>query len=125
MNEKQLILAVDDEPSNLKLISGILGEKYQLALAKSAAVAAQFLERKTPDLILLDIKMPEKDGIEFAEELMEGEGTFSIPFVFISGLDDEDTHRKARTLGALGFIEKPIQSDKLLALVDEIFRERF
>ncbi len=124
MTEKPIILAVDDEPSNLKLISAALGEKYQLALAKSAALAEQFLSRKKPSLILLDIKMPEKDGITFAEELMEGEDTFNIPFVFITGMDDDETHRKAKNLGALGFIRKPFTADLLRNTVEELFKDR-
>lgn len=124
MTEKPLILAVDDEPSNLKLISASLSGRYQLALAKSAEVAQQFLIRKKPSLILLDIKMPDKDGITFAEELMESEDTFSIPFVFISAAEDDESHRKAKNLGALGFLEKPFTPDKLMNMVDNIFRDR-
>lgn len=124
MQQKPLILAVDDEPSNLKLISAALGEDFSLALAKSAALAEQFLKRKKPSLILLDIKMPEKDGLTFAEELMEGEETFSIPFIFITGLNDPETHRKARSLGALGFVEKPFAPTMLKSYIREVFRDR-
>ncbi len=124
MNEKPLILAVDDEPSNLKLISAALNEDFSLALAKSAAAAEQFLRRKKPCLILLDVKMPEKDGLTFAEELMESEDTFSIPFVFITGLNDTETHRKARSLGAAGFVEKPFIPEKLRAYIRNVFSER-
>lgn len=124
MTEKPLILAVDDEPSNLKLISAALEEGYQVALAKSAALAEQFLRKKKPSLILLDVKMPEKDGIAFAEELMENEETFTIPFVFVTGLGDPETHRKAKALGALGFIEKPFNPAALRSFVDNFFRER-
>lgn len=124
MNEKPLILAVDDEPSNLMLISAALENDFKLALAKSAALAEQFLKRKKPSLILLDIKMPDKDGITFAEELMENQETFSIPFVFITGATDSETHRKARNLGALGFIEKPFSADGLRSYIEAVFRDK-
>lgn len=123
MTEKPLILAVDDEPSNLKLISAALEENYSLALAKSAALAEQFLRKKRPSLILLDVKMPEKDGITFAEELMEGEETFTIPFAFITGLNDSETQRKAKALGALGILEKPFTPDGLRSFISGIFKD--
>ncbi len=124
MQEKPLILAVDDEPANLKLISAALSEDYTLALAKSAAMAEQFLSRKKPSLILLDVKMPEKDGITFAEELMEGGETFSIPFVFITSLSDPETRRKAKNLGAAGYVEKPFAPTELNTYIKGIFKSR-
>lgn len=124
MEKKPLILAVDDEPSNLVLISAALEENYTLALAKSAELAKRFLQRKKPALILLDILMPDEDGLSFAEQLMEGEETFSIPFAFVTGSSDPDFRRKARALGALGFIEKPIAAEQLKSFVNSVFMER-
>ncbi len=120
MQDKPLILAVDDEPSNLMLISGALKDNYALAMAKSAKLAAQFLEQKKPALILLDILMPEKDGLTFAEELMENQETFSIPIIFLTGAADFDSRRKARALGARAFIEKPISVTELQSVVNGI-----
>lgn len=121
MEEKPLILAVDDEPSSLMLISRALQEKYTLALAKSARLALQFLKRKTPSLILLDILMPEKDGLTLAKELRANKDTASLPFVFLSGTTDIDTRKKALALGACDFIEKPIAVAKLRETIDSIF----
>lgn len=125
MEEKPLILAVDDEPSNLMLISAALQEKYTLALAKSARLAEQFLERKNPSLILLDILMPEKDGLTFASELREKRETASLPFAFLTGASDSDIRKKAASLGACAFIEKPIAVAALREAVDSIFAGTF
>ncbi len=121
MNEKPLILAVDDEPSNLKLIAASLESDYKVALAKSAALAEQFLKKKLPDLILLDIKMPEKDGLTFAQELMESNPGFSVPIVFITGLSESEAREAATKLGARGFAEKPLSVTALKKLVNSIF----
>ena len=121
MNEKPLILAVDDEPSNLKLIAASLESDYKVALAKSAALAEQFLKKKMPDLILLDIKMPEKDGLTFAQELMENNPGFSVPIVFITGLSESEAREAAMKLGARGFAEKPLSVTALKKLVNSIF----
>lgn len=123
MNEKPLILAVDDEPSNLKLIAASLEADYKVALAKSAVLAEQFLKKKTPDLILLDIKMPEKDGLAFAQELKENDPDFSVPIVFITGLSESEARETAMRLGARGFAEKPISVTALKKLVNSIFSE--
>lgn len=121
MSEKPLILAVDDEPANLKLICAALDKDFSLALAKSAAMAEQFLSRKKPSLILLDIKMPEKDGITFANELMAGDKNFDIPIVFVTGLEDSETRLKAQDMGAAGFVEKPFVPSELNRYIQELF----
>ncbi len=123
MQDKPLILAVDDEPSNLMLISAALQQNYTLALAKSAKLAEHFLERKKPSLILLDILMPEKDGLAFAEELKKSEETASFPIVFLTGVSDSEAREKANLLGAKAFIEKPINVMTLRNMIDDIFAE--
>lgn len=123
MQDKPLILAVDDEPSNLMLISAALQQNYTLALAKSAKLAEHFLERKKPSLILLDILMPEKDGLAFAEELKKSEETASFPIVFLTGVSDSEAREKANLLGAKAFIEKPINVTTLRNMIDDIFAE--
>ncbi len=123
MQDKPLILAVDDEPSNLMLISAALQQNYTLALAKSAKLAEHFLERKKPSLILLDILMPEKDGLTFAEELKNSEETASLPIVFLTGVSDSEAREKANLLGAKAFIEKPINVTTLRNMIDDIFAE--
>ena len=117
------ILVVDDEPDIRQLVKEILeDEGYQVATAGSAAVAREVRQRRCPDLILLDIWMPEEDGITLLKEWSEAD-TRRCPVVMISGHGTVETAVEATRLGAIDFIEKPLSMAKLLVTVRQALAE--
>jgi two-component system, NtrC family, nitrogen regulation response regulator NtrX len=111
------ILVVDDEPDIRRLVQEILeDEQYQVVTAKDAASAREAYSNERPDLVLLDIWMPDTDGISLLKEWSRA-GTL-VPVVIMSGHGTVDTAVEATRLGAFDFIEKPLSMGKLLATVD-------
>jgi diguanylate cyclase (GGDEF)-like protein len=119
MKSEKTILIVDDSRLNIKVLSDILKEKsYRIALARSGKMALEFVEMKKPDLILLDIMMPEIDGFEVCRRLKSNPETKSIPIIFISGLDKSKHIVQGFKAGAVDYIVKPFQKEVVLARVD-------
>jgi DNA-binding NtrC family response regulator len=113
----QQILVVDDEIGIRELLSEILSEEgYQVRLAENAAQARAFRSRTRPDLVLLDIWMPDTDGITLLKEWAAA-GLLTMPVVMMSGHGTIDTAVEATRIGAYDFLEKPIALQKLLATV--------
>jgi len=105
---KPKILAVDDAPANLKLLAGVLRKDYELALATSGAQALEIaLAEPQPDLILLDVMMPEMDGYEVMARLKADDRTAELPVIFVTALADADDEAKGLDLGAIDYITKP------------------
>lgn len=117
-NEHAVVMIVDDTPANLKLLSEILAPYYTIRPASSGTLALQSLEYATPDLILLDIRMPDLDGFSVCTELKANGSTCDIPVIFISALDDVTDKVKGLSLGAVDYITKPFQSEEVLARVN-------
>ena len=118
MHKRQLtILVVDDEPSNLKLLQQILGKYYILKFANNGASALVFATKHHPDLILLDIMMPEMDGYEVCKQLKETSVTAKIPVIFVSAKGEGEDKKKGFDLGAVDYVTKPIEPPVLLARV--------
>ncbi len=108
------ILVVDDEPDIRQLVKEILeDEGYQVAVAENGIAARQALRERRPDLVLLDIWMPDLDGITLLKELSEGDG-LPCPIVMMSGHGTVETAVEATRLGAYDFLEKPLSLAKLL-----------
>ncbi len=104
---KDLILVVDDQPNNLKLIASVLSHEYSLSIANSGINALKMLENGVPDLILLDIMMPEMDGFEVCKKIKENENTKNIPVIFLTAKSDIDDIVKGFDYGAVDYITKP------------------
>lgn len=103
------LLLVDDEPSNLKVLNETLRAEYKTKIATNGEKALAIAQRDPkPDLILLDIMMPGMDGFEVCEALKENEETRDIPVIFLSGKDNPADRSKGLALGAMDFIQKPI-----------------
>lgn len=112
------ILIVDDTPANLRLLAGLLGNAgYQVRPARDGRMALSVAQANPPDLILLDIMMPEMDGYEVCRQLKADERTREIPVIFISALDDVHDKVKSFTLGAVDYVAKPFQAEEVLARV--------
>ncbi|MCU0541609.1 MAG: response regulator [Oscillatoriaceae cyanobacterium Prado104] len=119
--KKQQILVVDDTSTNLKLISDFLREsEFEVRVAKSGLQAMKLLETTKPDIILLDVVMPEMDGFETCRLLKNSPSTRDIPVMFMTAVDDAASPNykiKGLELGAVDYISKPIQLPEVLARI--------
>jgi two-component system nitrogen regulation response regulator NtrX len=116
------ILVVDDEVGIRELLSEILHEEgHQVRLAENAGAARVIRSRVRPDLVLLDIWMPDTDGISLLKEWATS-GLLTMPVVMMSGHGTIDTAVEATRIGAFGFLEKPIALQKLLSTVGQALR---
>ena len=118
------ILVVDDEVGIRELLSEILADEgHQVLLAESAGEARRLRESHRPDLVLLDIWMPDTDGISLLKEWAAG-GQLSMPVVMMSGHGTIETAVEATRIGALDYLEKPIALQRLLATVKRALRNQ-
>lgn len=112
------ILVVDDTKENLQVIAGILGEGYKVRVATSGAKALSIAESApVPDLILLDVMMPEMDGHQVLRILKSQAHTQGIPVIFVTAMDGSGDEELGLSLGAVDYITKPVQPAILLARV--------
>ena len=115
----EAILLVDDNPTNLQLLFETLdGRGYKLLIAKNGKVALSIARKALPNLILLDIMMPEIDGYEVCRQLKADPATAEIPVIFLSALTDTKDKVQGLDLGAVDYITKPFQPDEVIARVN-------
>lgn len=114
---KNSILIVDDNSSTIDVLLDILSNDYSIRVAKNGAKALEIAHQSMPDLILLDIVMPEMSGYEVLEELKASPQTQHIPVVFITGLKDAEDEERGLDLGAADFINKPFNRKMVKARV--------
>lgn len=107
---KDLILVVDDQPNNLKVIASILQNDYVLSFANNGISALKMLEKKMPDLILLDVMMPDMDGYEVCRRILSDPKSEHIPVIFLSAKTNIDDIVKGFQSGAVDYITKPFNS---------------
>jgi diguanylate cyclase (GGDEF)-like protein len=113
------ILIVDDTPDNLRLLSNMLmSQGYQVRKAINGKLALKAIQISQPDLVLLDINMPEINGYEVCKQLKLSENTRQIPVIFISALDETLDKVKAFEVGGVDYITKPFQLAEVLARVE-------
>jgi len=108
--KKFSILVVDDEKSNIDVLNHILKDKYKLFIAKGGESAIKIARENVPDLILLDIIMPDMSGFEVLTQLKKSDLTSGIPVIFITGQDSKEDEIKGLTLGAVDYITKPFHN---------------
>ncbi len=114
-NEKPLILSIDDDPVVLNVIQRMLTKKgYRISTTTSGKKAFRYLIKKKPDLILVDIKMPEMSGFEVCSRLQENNALAFIPVIFVTALNSEQDKAQAFSYGAVDFISKPFDEDELI-----------
>ena len=119
MKRTEEILIVDDKPANLKLLTQVLaGQGYRVRAAASGRHALESVRASPPNLILLDIKMPDLNGYEVCETLKADALTCDIPVIFISALDDVQEKVRGFRVGGVDYITKPFQVDEVLARVE-------
>ncbi len=111
--EKYSILIVDDQPNNIKVISNVLSDGYNLYIANSGEKALQILEKVQPDLILLDIMMPGMSGFEVCEIIKSKEAIKEIPIIFLTAKAETDDIIQGFELGAVDYITKPFSTKEV------------
>ncbi len=111
---KKCILAVDDTAIILTRISNTLKDDYDVVTVNSGVRALKYLEQEKPDLILLDIKMVQKDGIETLQEIRTMKDRADIPVIMLTGVEDKEVVLKSAKLGICDYILKPFSSEDLL-----------
>ncbi|TEU16795.1 MAG: response regulator [Anaerolineales bacterium] len=113
------ILIVDDTPANLKVLTSMLtAQGYQVRPAINGQLALKAIQEAAPDLILLDIVMPEIDGYEVCQRLKADEQTRDIPVIFISARGETEDKVKAFAVGGVDYITKPFQGEEVLARIN-------
>lgn len=112
------ILVVDDTPSNIDILVEYLQHKYELLISLSGKQALKILETTEPDLILLDIMMPEMDGFETCIKIKENKKIKDIPVIFLTANSDEGSIKQAFESGGVDFINKPIVLSELNARIE-------
>jgi two-component system sensor histidine kinase/response regulator len=118
MTSKGTLLVVDDTAANLQLLVSVLSaEGYQVLPANSGELALAAVAARAPDLILLDMRMPDLDGFEVCRRLKAQAATRNIPVIFISAFGESVERLEGFNLGAVDFVSKPIQTEELLARV--------
>ncbi len=106
--DRPVILAVDDTPENLTIIKELLVPDYLVKIAINGKTALKIAAQQPPDLILLDIMMPEMDGREVCERLKAAEKTHDIPIIFVTAMGEDFNELEGLALGAVDYIRKPI-----------------
>ena len=122
MESKQKnIIVVDDDVTNLNVARNALVKNYDVFTIPSGKKLLQILERVTPDLILLDVEMPEMGGYEVIQVLKSQEKTKDIPVIFLTGSTNPESRQKGLELGAIDYITKPFTPQSLLDRLEENF----
>jgi len=112
--DRKKIVAVDDNPGNLSAIKNTLKDTYMVYPTLSAVDMFDLLEHILPDLILLDVEMPEMNGYEAIKKLKSDDKTREIPVIFLTGMSDAQSEKEGLNLGAADFIHKPFETAILL-----------
>ena len=116
------ILMVDDVATNLICAAEVLKSSYDITMARSGKEALLLLKGMTPDLILLDINMPEMDGYQVMEKLKENPDTSEIPVVFLTAELDQESEVKGLKMGAMDFLRKPFEPEVMKSRIDNILQ---
>jgi DNA-binding response OmpR family regulator len=113
VNRRFRILVVDDEPFNIKLLTAALKEEYDIFTALGGHDAISIVKKQTPDLILLDVMMPDLSGFEVCSILKSDAAFADIPVIFLTAFDTLDGEIRGLELGAIDYLTKPVNIDLL------------
>ena len=111
------VLAVDDAEANIDILMDAIGDDYDVSVAMDGENALEVAESEPPDLILLDIMMPDIDGYEVCTRLKENPKTKDIPVIFLTAMDEVQNKRKGYEMGAVDYITKPFEVLEIKARV--------
>ena len=121
--EKKKILVVDDSMTNLILLNGLLDEEgYEVLSTISAKQGLKIIETDKPDLVLLDLKMPDISGYDFLKMLYADKSNKTIPVIAVTAIQEEESIKESYKLGVMDVILKPIQIDQLVTKIKNVFK---
>lgn len=119
--EKKTVLFIDDESKWLKTVKQTLeGEAVKILTADSGEAALKKIQKRAPDLILSDVRMPMMNGFDLFMKVKDDPKLKDVPYIFMSSIDDFDAKRTAKEIGADGYIEKPFDSEKIRSIVNDL-----
>ena len=121
--KRKIIIVVDDNNTNLVACKKILKPFYEVYPAPSASKMFKLMEHVTPDLILLDVEMPDINGYEAARMLKQKATFKEIPIIFLTTRDDPVSKKIGFNLGAVDYIPKPVVSDQLIERIGKLLSE--
>lgn len=117
------ILVVDDSSTNIVLLEAILnGQGYQIETAQSVKEANTIIKKEPVNLILLDLLMPRVSGYDFLKEIKSNDSTKDIPVIIVSAVADPENKKKSLEMGALDFVNKPIDIQDFISKVDSVLK---
>lgn len=123
--ERKKVMMVDDDPLILKIGKYFLAEAYEVYPLPSAEKLFEALEKVTPNVILLDVVMPEIDGIETIKRLKADKRYAAIPVIFVSSIGDDKSVYEHLTLGAYSNLQKPFTSEELHTRIENCLNDYF
>ena len=122
--EKATILAVDDNAVNLATIEQTLEDEYDVIPVIAGARAIKYLSRAQADLMLLDVQMPDMDGIQTLEEIRKLDNGQTLPVIFLTAANDEDVAQQGNRLGIVDYIVKPFDGADLKRRIRQVLEKR-
>ena len=118
--EKRRILIIDDDNDQAEVLAlGLSKQGFQPLLASTVTTGMMVAQLHEPDLILLDIRLPDGSGLELCEWLADSPDTSDVPIILVSGIGNDEILRQARAAGSTYFVRKPYDPNVLLTLVDD------
>ncbi len=114
-----IVLVVDDTETNIDILMDILADDYDVVVAMDGEGALEAVEEDRPDLLLLDIMMPDMDGFEVCRQLKDNPETADIPVIFLSALAEDEDKQKGFDLGAVDFLTKPFDPAEIQTKVKQ------
>lgn len=118
MNDKPIILLVDDDDINLQILGVMLSESAKLMVANSPERALKALEKRIPDVIITDVQMPGMNGFELAQNIRQKTETASTPIIFISSDMTEEANQTAQAIAHTRYLLKPFDKEKIFEAID-------
>lgn len=113
------ILVADDEPMNIEIMEIILMDDYEIESVENGVECLDSIERRMPDLLLLDFSMPKMDGVEVSKNLRNNTKTKNLPIVMVSGFASEEHIKNGYEAGVNEYITKPYKPEELLRVVEK------
>jgi len=123
MADRKIILAIDDDPVVLGVFTSLLTPDYDLRISKSASDASILMDKIKPDLILLDIEMPNISGFEFLHTIKKNPRYMNVPVVVVSGHCDAAFIEHAEKGGASAVVAKPVKGEDLIKNINDAFNK--
>ena len=117
------VLVVDDTKEILKMAKFVLNDKYDVYLSNSGELTLEILKRKPIDIVLMDVDMPDMDGVETVQQIREMEDIKEIPVMFFTAMSSKDIVERCMAVGMVDYIVKPYKPEELLDRLEKFFEK--